>query len=76
MEGLLEMRHSEIDKRARRTRPRQCVADYGHNVHKDAPEWVKSLPPLELPFQAVPLAEWLRALARRKYGMRPEDDLL
>jgi hypothetical protein len=66
------MRHSERDKRAKRNRPRQCLADYGHNVHKDAPslkkeaEWIKKLDPLELPLQAVPLAEWLKALARQK----------
>jgi hypothetical protein len=31
------MRHSEIDKRAKRYAPKQCLSDYGHNVHKDAP---------------------------------------
>lgn len=29
------MIRSEIDKRAKRTVPRQCVSDYG--MHKDAP---------------------------------------
>jgi hypothetical protein len=28
------MRHSEVDKRAKRNAPRQCVSDYG--MHKDA----------------------------------------
>lgn len=30
------MRHSQVDKRAKRNAPRQSVSDYGG--HKDAPE--------------------------------------
>ena len=51
------MRHSEIDKRARRTVPRQCLADYGHNVHKDAPG---QLPEIAFPVSLEPLRVWLK----------------
>jgi hypothetical protein len=63
------MRHSEIDKRAKRNAPRQCLSDYGHDVHKDAP--VKALPQVEaLPPSSsfMPLADELEQVFRTVYG--------
>lgn len=57
------MRHSEIDKRSKRNSPRQCVADYGHNVHKDAPA---RLPDLNLPISLGPLAQWVEQIMRKR----------
>ena len=57
------MRHSEIDKRARRNSPRQCLSDYGHNVHKDAPSMKTEVGPLPLDMSYRPVREtldWLR----------------
>ena len=51
------MRHSEVDKRARRTAPVQCVADYGYNVHKDAPS---QFPDLAFPISLEPLSAWIK----------------
>lgn len=57
------MRHSEIDKRAKRNAPRQCLSDYGHNVHKDAP--VRTID-LVLPFSLEPLAQWISQNVRSR----------
>lgn len=57
------MRHSQVDKRAYRTVPRQCLADYGHNVHKDAPVRQVDLP---LPLSLEPLAVWIRRNVRQR----------
>jgi hypothetical protein len=51
------MRHSQVDKRARRTAPVQCVADYGHDVHKDAPI---QLADLTFPISLEPLSAWIK----------------
>lgn len=40
------MRHSQVDRRARRTVPVQCVADHG--MHRDAPR-VRPAPSPRLP---------------------------
>lgn len=60
------MRHSEVDKRSKRNSPRQCVADYGHNVHKDAPT---RLADLTFPISLEPLRVWLK----RNYRPRQMD---
>jgi len=69
------MRHSEIDKRAKRNRPRQCLSDYGYNAHKDAParkgSVVEALPPSS---SFVPLADELERVFRAVHG--PDFDLL
>lgn len=66
------MRHSQVDKRATRTVPRQCVSDYGYNVYKDAPVKI----PLGLPFgnlAFVPLSDWLvQVLRERQTKLTPE----
>ena len=59
------MRHSQIDKRAKRNAPRQCLSDYGHDVHKDAPtkkpSVVEALPSLS---SFIPLADELEQVFR------------
>lgn len=57
------MRHSQVDKRATRTVPRQCVSDYGHNVHKDAPV---RMPPVTLNFSSFGMEPLKVVLGRQK----------
>ncbi len=51
------MRHSQVDKRAYRTAPVQCVADYGHDVHKDVKP---RLADLTFPITLEPLSVWIK----------------